>query len=689
MNLCKTFVLATALAALLLSPACKSKSTDNPNPTNDTQQAVQENDSKTVEQAAADTPQDSPGNAVVQKPTDTVADTHVEAETESAADDVSDSAVPDAGQNNGSSESVIFDDNIHYDDFETCRDPDGCPCGQGRCKDEFKCIHGECILYDRDKDTIGGESERKGFYCKDPNGCICGTTERCPKGSFCLIKNEYWHGSLGDTFAYCGNDDEVLPLSEIDVDFDDTDDTIDYAHILFYEKNSRLEIRNGKRIGAFIVCSQPGCDCNGTPLEEGYYCVKQHLVFDRDDPNVGIVDPSECDSAYVFSDESKECEISDDIIEPVCLTERGCKCGSSVIQKGDICVHGKAHCSTLNPRKGCLCGSQMIDEGYGCLRGQPVCYPHVSYDSEVDEDNTLSCKCHDKDIHRGDICTKDGVICAPNSTTTGCLCGRQALRDGYRCFDKKQICQRDTCQCGETDIQEGDICGDDNKPIVFAKTETKRDESGDTLLKCDDTYLNIADTSVEDARGIFTGVNWLKFPEAIDYLCTCGTYKPIPGKGYGCLVQTTVIGEPPETLYSSYIDGYNCLNLAGCDCGKSKCFPILCMDYSSDRKGCCDSERTLECTDNKYTCGEHRLSCDIVVHGYGCYKADLEDESQKPSQKNGWYCKQDGGCPCGKTTCEQYQKCEAPGKCSTEKLSDSERLDLKSVSIKRTDDCIY
>ena len=79
------------------------------------------------------------------------------------------------------------------------------------------------------------------------------------------------------------------------------------------------------------------------------------------------------------------------------------------------------------------------------------------------------------------------------------------------------------------------------------------------------------------------------------------------------------------------------------------------------------------------------MPCDMVGHGYGCFKADSEDESKKASPKDGWYCNQAGGCPCGGKTCEQYQKCEAPGKCSTEKLTDSERWELKGVSIQKTD----
>ena len=176
----------------------------------------------------------------------------------------------------------------------------------------------------------------------------------------------------------------------------------------------------------------------------------------------------------------------------------------------------------------------------------------------------------------------------------------------------------------------------------------------------------------------------MKFPEALDYLCTCGTIDPIPGEGYGCLFQTKEIGYPPETLHSSYIDGYNCLNLTGCNCGKSKCFPDLCIsEYNAN--GCCDSEYTLKCTNNKYTCGNHRLPCETVVHGYACLKDDSENSSKKPSPKSGWYCNQSNGCPCGKNTCEQYQKCEAPGVCSKQKLTDTERSKLMYSSIKRAE----
>ena len=423
----------------------------------------------------------------------------------------------------------------------------------------------------------------------------------------------------------------------------------------------------------YVVCSKTGCNCNGSPLNKDYYCIQQHVVFasgEKDSWNTcrAPYQPFTYDMEYV----DVSCDISENIVEQVCFRSKGCTCGSTTIAKGDVCVNGQAQCSTLHSRPGCLCGDKTLEKGYGCYKGSLMC-------------QSQTCKCRDTDIHYGDICAEDKVICGMDSSTPGCICAGEALKKGYRCFEKKQLCDctdpQDNegtdeneckCKCGKSEIAKDEECKN-NKPVPMPKAETIENENGDILLKCGNEMVNIGDGHIRYDNGNKIDIDR---PEDRAYVCTCGTGKKAPGEGYGCAFSTTAIGPGSEWMRVNNLAGWMCLNMEGCKCGDSICYPDdLCL--GSDQ---CDEFNTFKLKDGRLTCEGHDLPADVIMKGYGCYYDDV-----KFLNASGWYCGKPEGCPCGEATCEQYQMCLEPGHCGEHKLNEQVQQNLEFLQIKRVE----
>ncbi|MBQ1924610.1 MAG: hypothetical protein II180_00660, partial [Proteobacteria bacterium] len=304
------------------------------------------------------------------------------------------------------------------------------------------------------------------------------------------------------------------------------------------------------------------------------------------------------------------------------------------------------------------------------------------------------CKCHGKDIHLGDVCTKEGVVCGADSNTTGCLCGETPLKEGYRCLQKEQICacgsqieERDDSdeeEIDEEEIGEEEIDEEDEKTVDSDETDTKGTpctcQCGDKVIEsgvaCDPAHppieidkskcgnLGAFYENVEEKHIKYNGQIYKvdeSIPEMAWLACTCGTGLEAPGEGYVCAFKSDVKGYADVHMDIVVYAGWICTKMEGCACGENICDPgALCVTDKDGGKSCSEFnniDRTCKELSEAYA----------YENGYKCYYNESE-------YAKGWYCDDVEGCACGEVTCEQYQMCLAPGYCSKNKLtSESEQ----------------
>ena len=565
----------------------------------------------------------------------------------------------------------------YSDDELECIKEEGCACGSVVCPKEFVCRNDVCFRVD-----TSDNGEEYSFYCNQAKGCSCGISV-CPKGAFCHDVKYHdgtgWEVSCVKFDRQFKNESEAIQymdssefFSSFVYAFDEEDMEILKKKIVLYEEhNDRGKIfRNGKLVEQEFH-AEPGRVCGGKPLEKGYLCYESHVLFDRKD---NVTPWQTCDeSPYINIDD--QCVIADEVFEQICNDKKGCNCGTEKIVNGDICVDGHAQCSTKKPRPGCLCGDSKLEDGFVCYKGQQVCQGVMKKDSNEDEDEDTektvdtSCACNGQTIHLGDICLKDKVICGADATETpGCLCGGKALREGYRCFLEKQLCacngedeEACTCKCGEQDIQKDAECGKDDVPVIPKGAKIKENADGSYTLNCDGNEVRLKDP---DCGSMHVGEYRLRLedPEDQRLLCTCGTGKPVPGKGYGCGFTPGTVGYGSEFMQIAEPDGYQCQDFNGCKCGLETCNPGDICRVENGESPKCEKFLTFD-----GECAGHVLpATKVSAWGYGCYR---DHEPAKPAE--GWYCMNGDGCACGDVTCAQWQLCLTPGICSKNKLPEN------------------
>ena len=470
--------------------------------------------------------------------------------------------------------------------------------------------------------------------------------------------SEYVHRKAIERFLYSTKSDEEIKKSKniisLDLDFD--------------AEPGKIEIRNGKRYGWPILCSEPGCDCVGEPLKEGYMCLEQ----------------------------------TPDIYEQVCFDDQGCKCGDDIIMVGDICVDGRAQCATWSDHLGCMCGdTELKDKDYRCYAGRLRC-------------QSRKCKCGNKIISNGDYCDNDQAVCGDGASSNGCLCGGMPLRKGYKCDGQIQRCdckfvepkkvesrndddeEEDenanfemlrstcTCPCGTERIGYGFGCLKDNTPEKLPKIE---DLESDDLLKlsCGDKELIIEKHDdmfkrVLSKTGKYRDERYIHYmhPEDSGLFCTCGTGKPIPGDHYGCgLVVYAEHGKGSEWSTRLTFKGYQCRSFDGCTCGEDTCMPGDICDISDNGSMKCQAFKTFD-----GTCGNHQLPPSLIYHGgYACYH-----KYRNANFAQGWYCQNQDGCVCGDIRCEYGHMCLTPGYCSKNKNVDLDASNLEFPKIEFSDE---
>ena len=596
-----------------------------------------------------------------------------------------------------------------------CDAEEGCKCGSQICPQYYKCMNDLCVYVSGAGDGSDGHFA---FYCDKPEGCSCGSPATiCPMGAVC----DQWDGDHGwtDAFGYrCAKVDQEKVKDEkslfeflkdefsrdiiYDVINSDTNNIIfdeqyfgSYTDVALHQ-NYVLNKKDGKEVGMYVVCSQPGCDCSGVPLAENYLCVEQHVVFATESSDDFGICPW---PYYGFTHDAPStggsCDIADNINEQICFNPKGCSCGTETIPMGDVCIDDHAQCSTLQPRAGCTCGNEKPGKGYGCYHEQLIC-------------QTNDCQCHGKTIHLGDICTKEGVICGANSHTVGCLCDETPLKDGYRCFQKEQICAchtdtKDcndeecdntdvdrkpcTCKCGEQTIKTDAACKNDKPAQLHNKGDLNK-HAKFNKIQCGNRGEMYSEENLH-AYVMYKSRKYRvdnRIPELARLACTCGTGVEAPGEGYACAIKEDTKGNGSEWMSIALYAGWQCNKYEGCICGNKTCRPgDLC---TTDEKGnqSCEAFNTID-----GNCGGHKLPPHFVYeNGYECY--DLWEATNA----KGWYCGNIDGCSCGDVTCEQYQMCLSHGYCSKHKLtSESELEELKRPIIDRckelpTDlDCKY
>ena len=578
----------------------------------------------------------------------------------------------------GTQDALVIPDGYrrkYYDDELECINEEGCVCGSVVCPKEFVCRNDVCFRVDT---TDNGDEYS--YYCNKAKGCPCGISV-CPKGGFChdvkyhdgtgwevsCVKFERQFENESEAVQYMDSSEFYCSFLNA---FDEEDmEILKKRNVLYEEENIRGKItRNGKLVEKEFH-AEPGRVCGATPLMKGYLCYESHVLFDRKD---NVTPWSTCDeSPYINIDD--QCVIAEEFFEQICNDKKGCDCGTEKIVKGDICVDGHAQCSTKKPRPGCLCGDSKLEKGFVCYKGQQVCQGVIKKDTNEDEDTytekvDTSCACNGQTIHLGDICLKDKVICGADATETpGCLCGEKALREGYRCFLEKQLCacksegeDACTCKCGEQDIQKDVECGKDDVPIIPKGAEIKENEDGSYTLNCDGNEVRLKEPYYSMHVGDYN--LRLEDPEDQRLLCTCGTGKPVPGKGYGCGFTPGTVGYGSEFMRIAEPEGYQCQDFNGCKCGLETCNPGDICRVENDGSQKCEKFLTFD-----GECNDHVLpATKVSAWGYGCYGDHGSDMAAV-----GWYCMNDEGCSCGDRTCEQWQMCLTPGICSRNKIPES------------------
>ena len=525
------------------------------------------------------------------------------------------------------------------EDTESCASETGCPCGSQLCPTGYKCIENRCVYEEGAGDGSPGHFA---FYC-DKDNCLCGS-QICPKGAACdhWDGDSDWTNQFGYRCVHVGlfeNEKAIfdfLNLKDFEVHLAyqlenaETDDYIfdetyygDLKDVTLHQ-NYYLSKKDGKEVNLFVVCSQPGCDCNGIPLRAGYLCVEQHVVFANTDTED---DYGLCPFPYRgFTHDRPSvggpCDIADDVHEQLCVDPNGCLCDLNTIPMGDICVNHKARCSTLNPRPGCSCGMDKPGDGYGCYQGQWIC-------------QQSSCSCRETTIPLGHICAEQNVICGADSTMTGCLCGDKPLRDGYRCVQKEQL-------------------GKDDKPTISPEKNPHNTKCGNHYISSDTELYVIDHDRQYEVDHDEPELEWLA--------CTCGTGKEAPGDGYGCALVEDSKGNGSEWTSITLYAGWQCQKYEGCACGNMTCQPGDLCEESDDGSKSCSPFNTFD-----GYCDDHYLPPKFIHdNGYKCYAPN------EAAYAKGWYCAKADGCPCGEITCEAGRMCLSPGVCS-KNIMDSER----------------
>lgn len=534
-----------------------------------------------------------------------------------------------------------------------CRVESGCKCAKQLCHPDEVCEDNVCVeMYYGE-----GDYELRRFYCDKPEGCICGLDNSiCPNGAFCEETESRYHCFKADE-KY--NRTSNYPEMEMYIESEYTYFDKEYVEYFTKESNEKksyhiLHDYNNESMYVRYMCSEPGCDCGGTPLKENYLCVENYVVLARAQYGAWLyMNYGYCREPYKYN--NGYCDIYESVIEQVCFNPDGCACGGSKISMWDVCDDGHGKCSSDNSRSGCDCNGVKLPENYGCYKGELIC-------------QESTCHCGDKEIQPGDICKNGEVICAKDSTTSGCMCGVKALRKNYQCVNNEQHCFDSECSCGDQTISSGDVCRNDDTTVIIQKEEeagevTGGEKEGYYLLSCGERKVKIAlyDSTVFD---VVSG-EYLDIESAGDQkeYCTCGTGNPAPSDDYVCSFNRETIGEGCD--WESYLEfrGWECLNFGGCACGDSICQAGDVCIIKEDGKGFCDDE-----TRYNAECSEHKLTFNIVAEGYKCYNGYVNAE--------GWYCDKAEGCACGDVKCEQWQMCLAAGHCGKHRLEPGESNEL-------------
>ena len=580
----------------------------------------------------------------------------VEESNDDAVEESNDDAVEESNDDNHAAD---LPKGYRLDNGELyCEDQNGCECGSQLCPSGFVCEHDLCI----DKNNGDDGSYSESFYCDDSVGCPCAPNgSDCPNGAFC--NRHYGNPDYkGEKRFVCEKVNGKLKnkadlfkfLKGYGLSGSDKLENIVFEYRYLDDSHYYIDKLNGRAYKSlYVSCSNPGCDCDGTPLAKDYLCTRHTIVWDRADSDK---DPWEysgyygvCTKHYSGNNFDDSCVIADKVFEQMCFNPKGCACGTGKIPMGDVCKDKQAHCSTTNTRRDCICGNEKLkDTNYGCYLDKFVCQADT-------------CSCRGNDIHLGDVCEKDRVVCGVNSRTTGCICGEKALRSGYRCFRKEQRCDchkpgvdNCLCTCGNEYLRDEDVCLDNDTPLELVLPEE--------LSHCDKKV----------GSSFKNGHPLTKDLEDIIFDCTCGSGIARPGEGYECVDERETIGLGSEWMTVPAHVGWQCRRFEGCACGSETCQPGDLCEKAKDGSNICKSYLTFN-----GVCENHKLPPSIIADGYACYERYIS------SNIHGWYCNKQAGCACGDIKCEYLQSCLEPGVCSKNKLQQSEIEKLETPEIQR------
>ena len=194
------------------------------------------------------------------------------------------------GDDNGAAD-LPNGDRLDGDGELACSDENGCECGSQLCPKGYVCDVYLCV-----EKYVGDDGNRiERFYCDDPLGCRCAPNGvDCPNGAVCV----QYHRNPD-----YGSEERYI-CEKIDKKFKDKNELFEFLKKLIHEpfipdksdnlifdcsyKGSEgyfINAQDGRTYKNLkVACSDPGCDCAGTPLAKDYLCTKHTLILDRADP---------------------------------------------------------------------------------------------------------------------------------------------------------------------------------------------------------------------------------------------------------------------------------------------------------------------------------------------------------------------------------------------------------------------
>ena len=559
----------------------------------------------------------------------------------------------------------------------TCKNEEGCSCGNEICPKNVACVNGQCALY-----TASENFEMSQYYF-DAHTCA---TEYPEVLSYRPKVSDHYYIAKLERFPYmrywaCDDSNECIcngeKLPPNTICYREKDGT-EYVACPPVEWESYSAQRAPKDITNYIcnnnqwMCQKNKCMCGDKTLPKNAHC-KDDVIY--------------CDVYEMPSDKTGYACLETDK-KWKCTAEK-CLCGGMELRPGIDCVHRNNMDYQCCGR---ACFTQNTASEYDCIHGAWVakqevetrhcqnkilpagsaCRLFLVLRDENDVDFREYAECGNEDLFEWDDyrCENNRWKCALKDKP--CLCHGKPLPEGSRCIDEKAYCG----QNGREDW-EGFVCRDGQWVDSNKKADSQiKTEKSDL---CFDHPLNKGVTCPDyTAFDYFADIKMSEM-ESCEHVrgCLCHD-KLCPPSGVctpqGCIDPLT--DNPFENKEGYLVSDKlrQCADPKGCVCGNEKIeyrdYCYLDKPYISMKSCVLNKKRTIE--ENNYTsiaCDEGdvnwyndcRPDPDIDPSQYltrDCLiddKAFFSDYSVIHRPVN--VCILEEGCSCIHNTCKQGEAC--------------------------------